>query len=145
MDKLLYRALIPKAPFSQRSSKFRQAIFCTIWSKPTFPTCLLAQFYCSTTAVASIDLSSAKFYATTRLSAGTNPKVFLFTLDETIICVSSLKFVIIIRCLYVWTYVSKHPSHVSLSLISYSRNFELFSTKLCVRINVWMAHLCRNF
>lgn len=40
MDKLLYRVLISKAPFSLRSSTFRQAIFCTIWSKPTFPTCL---------------------------------------------------------------------------------------------------------
>ena len=59
---------------------------------PRFPLAYMAQFYCSTTAVASIDLSSAKFYATTRLSAGTNHKVFLFTLDETIICVSSLEF-----------------------------------------------------
>lgn len=40
VNKLLYRALIPKAPFSQRSSKFRRAIFFTIWSKPAFPTCL---------------------------------------------------------------------------------------------------------
>ena len=115
MEKLLYSGLIPKAPFSQRLSEFRQAIF-TIWSELTFPTCLngfllLINNRCSLSNSNNINPSNVegiiRFYFRSILIQ----RHFMPLQDQVperiTICVSSLKCVITMRCIYVWTYVLK--------------------------------------